>query len=85
MHLSRKMLSGIANIEDPDQTAPIRSSLICVCIVCIWHFVRIGIWKFRTFTIIVKLYTLKGVFRRYSVIFSSEIALAVFLNFPLIQ
>ena len=32
------ILSGIANSADPDQTAPsFRSSLVCVCTVCICH------------------------------------------------
>ena len=43
-----KILSGMANSVDPDQTAP-RSSLIWVCTVCMYHFVRhFGVRNFRT-------------------------------------
>ena len=44
-----KILSGMANSVDPDQTAP--SGLIRVITVCMCHFVRqFGVQNFRTFT-----------------------------------
>ena len=50
MQLFLKILTGMANSVDPDQTAP-RSSLIWVCTVCISHFVRnFGVQIFRSFT-----------------------------------
>ena len=52
MKLLLKILSGMANSVDPDQTAP-RSSLIWVCTVCIYHFVRhFDVQNFRTVTIV---------------------------------
>ena len=47
----RKILSGMTDSVDPDQTAP-RSSLIWGCTVCICHFVsNFDVRKFRTFTV----------------------------------
>ena len=52
MQLFLKILSGMVNSVDPDQTAP-RSSLIRVYTVFIYNFVRnFGVRNFRTFTII---------------------------------
>ena len=46
MHMLLKILSGMANSVDPDQTAP------SDCTVCICHFVRhFGIRNFKTFTV----------------------------------
>ena len=42
----------MANSVDTDQTAPFRSGLIWLCVVCICHIVRkLGVRNFRTFTI----------------------------------
>ena len=63
MQLFLKIISGMGNSVDPDQTAPsgsalfayailfcsIRSSLICVSTICLWLFVLN--LNFRTFTI----------------------------------
>ena len=47
VQLFLKILSGMANIVDPDQSAP------SVCTVCICHFVRnFGVQNFGTFTVI---------------------------------
>ena len=53
MQLFLKILSGMANSVDPDQTAPsVRSSLIWICTVCLCHFVRhFGVRNFRTFIV----------------------------------
>ena len=57
MQVSLKMLSGMANSVDPDQTAP-WSSLIWVCTVCICHFVTyLSVCNFRTFTMYTAVYT----------------------------
>ena len=51
MQLYLKILSGMTNSADSDQTAP-RSSLIWVCTICICHFVRqFGIQNSRTFNV----------------------------------
>ena len=40
----------MANSVDPDQTAPLRSNLVCT--ICICHFIRhFGVQNFKTFTV----------------------------------
>ena len=53
MQIFLKILDGMANNVDLDQTAP-RRSLIWVYTVCICHFFRIfGVRNFMTFTVLI--------------------------------
>ena len=53
MHLLLKILSGMANSVDPDQTAPAGAVRSGSATVCICHFVRyFGVQDFRIFTVL---------------------------------